>query len=82
MYELQIFTEENALDLHDVGGIPYHSRRQYGGKKIQILQKHKCPCHSWFYFQWLSFVSCFVCSKPKVNFIHSSSQTQHYRKSI
>jgi hypothetical protein len=35
---------------------------------------------AWPFVHWSPFVSCFVCNKPKVKFMHSCNHTEHFRK--
>ena len=76
-------TQENAVDLHSLSGLPQHSLRRLV-EHIQILPKTLVCIAAWCSFlskHWSPFVTCSIYKNHKVKFMHSSKQ-EHYVKQL
>jgi len=74
--ELHSLTQENAIDLHSV--IEFFDNDGDGwGKTYRSYQKISLSLYD--LFPLFAIFMCSVCCKPKMRFMYSSKNTEHYR---
>lgn len=74
-YKLILFLiQENVVDQHSVG--PFAATM--GGKPTDRVKNILCHCMT--VFPVVPFLSCFICNKLKVKFMHSRNHFEHYSK--